>query len=291
MKFLNSLPVTRFKPFSLNIKGRLITWERPVVMAIINVTPDSFYAPSRVNNPVEIARRAERLIAAGADIIDVGAYSTRPGAPDVSPDEELVRLEAGMKAIRSVDRVIPVSVDTFRADIARKAVEEFGADIVNDISGGTYDDAMIDTVASLKVPYVLMHTGGDKTSLHSRPEYGDVTADVLARLSERLAALSLAGVADVVVDPGFGFGKIMEDNYRLLHDLEMFLTLGCPVLVGVSRKSMIYNVLNVGPEDAKIGTAIINTLALERGASILRVHDPEDARHAVALLEKLNIYN
>lgn len=260
-------------------------------MAIINVTPDSFHAPSRAFEPALISRRAEDAIAFGADIIDIGAYSTRPGADDVPVGEELNRLEKGLKAVREVSRDIPVSVDTFRADVARRAVEEFGADIVNDISGGTGDATMFQTVASLGVPYILMHPGGTDGNIHLRPDYRDVTADVLAWLSERLNELSLMGVADVIIDPGFGFGKNVDDNYRLLHDLPLFQTLGCPILVGVSRKTMISKPLAINSEHAGNGTTVINTLALEHGASIVRVHDVEAARQAITLINLTNKYS
>lgn len=252
-------------------------------MGIINVTPDSFYAPSRTPGEESIALRTREMIACGVDIIDIGAFSTRPGADMVSRDEELRRLEAGIRAVRGISTDIPVSVDTFRADVARKAVTELGADIINDISGALFDDAMIRTVADTRAPYILTHTGGTATDLHSTPRYDNVTVDVIAFLSERLAELSLSGAEDVIIDPGFGFGKSVDDNYALFRDLRQFALLGRPVLVGISNKSMIYKPLGITPEEAQNGTTVLNTLALERGVSILRVHDVAAAVQAIAL--------
>lgn len=260
-----------------------MTWERQAVMGIINVTPDSFYAPSRTSDSASTAERTRRLIADGADMIDIGAYSSRPGAVEVSPDEELRRLERGIAAVRSVDADIPVSVDTFRADIAKRAVTELGADIINDISGGKFDERMLQTVVDTHAPYILTHIGGTLESMHSHPAYKDVTADVLMMLSEQLAKLSLAGVSDVIIDPGFGLGKSQADNYQLLSNLEQFKMLGCPLLVGISNKSMIFKPLNIKAEESQNGTTVINTIALERGASILRVHDAAAASQAITL--------
>lgn len=277
------------KPFSLNIRGRLISYERPAVMAIVNATPDSFYASSRNSSAKEIAESVSRAIAEGADIIDVGAYSSRPGADNVSVEEELSRLESALLAVRSVDCSIPVSVDTFRAEVARRCVVEFRADIINDISGGDLDPGMFETVAKLRVPYILMHMRGTPATMQSLTDYpAGVTSGVIAELAPKLERLSLLGVNDVIVDPGFGFAKTMEQNYRLLHDLKAFEMLGRPVLVGISRKSMLTRQLGITPDEALNATTVINTAALERGAAVLRVHDVRAAREAVDLITCLN---
>ena len=278
-----------FKPFTLNLRGELRAFERPLVMGIVNVTPDSFYAGSRVTSEDAVAARVEAMIAAGVDIIDLGAYSSRPGADDVSADDEISRLAYGMKAIRSVSSDVVVSIDTFRADVAREAICSMGANIINDISGGDLDDAMWATVAELRVPYVLMHMRGTPSTMQSMTDYTDVTADVIRDMSVKMRALRLLGVADVIVDPGFGFGKTLEQNFELMRNLELFAqTLEAPVLVGISRKSMITKSLGIGPEDALAGTVALNTIALMRGASIIRVHDVAEAVAAVRMYELSN---
>lgn len=258
-------------------------------MAIINVTPDSFYAGSRSFTSDLIEERVRTAIDEGADMIDVGAYSSRSGADDVSADEELRRLRQGLAAIRNVAPDIPVSIDTFRSDVARSCVTDFGADIINDISGGTLDDRMFETVADLRVPYILMHMRGTPTTMQSMTDYpGGVTAGVIAELAPKIERLALSGVNDVIVDPGFGFAKTLEQNYRMLRDLELFERFGCPVLVGVSRKSMVIRLLDINAAEALNATTVVNTLAIERGASILRVHDVKAAREAVDILTCLN---
>lgn len=272
-----------FKPFSLNLRGRLMVCDRPQVMGIVNVTPDSFFEGSRTLDERSIALRIEKQVADGADFIDIGAYSSRPGAADVSPEEEIARLRTGMKVLRSVDGDIPVSVDTFRADVARVAVEELGADIINDISGGAIDGRMFQTVAELGVPYVLMHMRGTPATMQSLTEYGDVTADVVADLSVKLRQLRLLGVSDVIVDPGFGFSKTTAQNFEMMKNLEIFDALECPLFVGISRKSMITRTLGISSVNALAGTVALNTIALTRGAAILRVHDVLEAVQAVKL--------
>lgn len=277
------------KPFSLNIRGRLIDFARPAVMAIINATPDSFYAASRSETADQIAEAARRAVDEGADIIDLGAYSSRPGADDVSAAVELDRLAHGLEAVRKVAPSIPVSIDTFRAEIAKRCVSEFGADIVNDISGGDMDHEMFDTVASLNVPYVLMHMRGTPASMQTLTEYpAGVTAGVIAELAPKLERLELLGVNDVIIDPGFGFAKTLEQNYRLLRDLEAFEMLGRPVLVGMSRKSMATRLLNITSEEALNATTVLNTVAIQHGAAILRVHDVKAAREAVDIITCLH---
>ncbi len=275
-----------FEPFSLNIHGRLLQIERPQIMGIINVTPDSFYSGSRTPSPHDIQQRVRQMIADGADMIDLGAYSSRPGADDVSPDEELRRLEIGMETLRSVAPDIPVSIDTFRASVARRAIRDLGADIINDISGGSIDPDMLETVADLHVPYILMHMRGTPADMQQHTDYACVTTDVVAELSRTLATLEALGVPDVIIDPGFGFSKTLEQNYRMLHDLEHFRNIfHRPVLVGISRKSMITRALGITPAEALNGTTVLNTIALLKGASILRVHDVRAAREALTLTQ------
>lgn len=276
------------KPFSLNIKGRLVEYTNPVVMGIVNITPDSFFAGSRVTADADIEARAALMVEQGADMLDIGAYSTRPGADFVTAEEEMARLQHGIRAVRrAVGPDIPLSVDTFRADVARACIEEWGADIINDISGGKLDERMFDTVAQLRVPYVLMHTRGTPQTMQSMTDYDNVTADVVSELQRSVWKLEELGVADIIVDPGFGFAKTLEQNYELLAGLPAFETLGKPVLVGISRKSMFTRLLGISADEALLPTAVGNALALERGAAILRVHDVAAACQTVAVVEKM----
>lgn len=268
----------------LNVNGRLLDLSTPRVMGILNLTPDSFYAPSRMETDRAIAARARQIVDEGGDIIDVGAYSSRPGAADVPAGEERDRLRRGLEVIR---REVPdaiVSVDTFRADVARMCVEEYGVAIVNDISAGEMDGDMFPTVARLHVPYVLMHMQGRPQDMQRSPRYDDVVRDVFLYFARKVQRLRDLGVCDVVLDPGFGFGKTLEHNYRLMACLEEFAVFGLPLLVGVSRKSMVYNLLGCGPEDALNGTTVLHTVALQKGASILRVHDVRQAVEAVRVV-------
>ncbi len=272
------------KPFSLNIKGSLREFDSPVVMGILNVTPDSFYAGSHAFDHQAIEHRVQEIIAQGADIIDIGGYSSRPGADEVSEAEEMQRIERGLAIIRDFDKSIPVSVDT----VARRAIEEWGADIVNDISGGMADPAMFDTVAGLRAPYILMHMRGTPKTMQSLTGYNDVTADVVAELSKPLHRLMLKGVADVIIDPGFGFAKTTGQNYELFNNLDKIAELlERPLLVGISRKSMITRICGITPDEALPGTIALNTAAIMKGASIIRVHDVAAARQAVTVLSEL----
>ncbi len=277
-----------FTPFTLNISGKLVKYDKPAVMGIVNVTPDSFYGGSRTFDSDAIKARVEKLVNDGADMIDIGAYSSRPGADDVTPDEELRRIEMGMEQIRRVAPEIPVSVDTFRASVAKESVKNLSVNIINDISGGDLDDKMFETVAELQVPYILMHMRGTPATMQSLTDYGKtgVTASVIQDLAIKVNKLALLGVNDIIVDPGFGFSKTLDQNYELLANLEAFRALECPVLVGVSRKSMITKFLGINSEDALNGTTVINVLALERGTEILRVHDVKAAAEAVKLCYK-----
>lgn len=278
----------KFQPFSLNLKGELVEITRPQVMGILNVTPDSFYSGSRSFDAKAIGLRIDEMIAEGVDIIDLGAYSSRPGADEVSPQEEMNRLEMGMELLRKKSVTAPISIDTFRADVAKFAIESLGADIINDISAGLLDDAMIDTIARLKVPYIAMHMRGTPSTMSSLTNYNDITADVIYELSERINRLTLAGVNDIIIDPGFGFAKTLEQNYELLRNLELLHELGYPLLVGISRKSMIYKALDTTPQDALNGTTVLNTMALQAGAAILRVHDVKAAHEAIKLTQLTN---
>lgn len=272
---------------SINLAGNLVQLDKPLVMGILNVTPDSFYPASRTEGDAEIAARAKQIIDEGGSIIDIGAYSSRPGADDVPPEEEMRRLAHALRIIRQAVGDAVCSVDTFRADVARMCVEEYGVAMVNDISGGELDGAMFDTVARLKVPYVLMHMKGTPKDMQHDPAYEDVLGEVMQYLAGKVATLNDKGVSDIVIDPGFGFGKTLDDNYHLMAHLDLFKELGCPLLVGVSRKSMICKLLGITADDALNGTTALDTFALMKGADILRVHDVRQAVEAVEITSKL----
>ena len=269
--------------FTLNLRGRLVSLDRPMVMGILNLTPDSFYAASRQQTEDEIRRRVRRMTAEGADIIDVGACSSRPGAESADGGEELQRIGRGLRIVREEAPRAVVSVDTWRADVARMAVEEAGADMVNDISGGTLDDAMFATVARMGVPYVLTHMRGTPQTMQTVAVYDDVARDVLRFLQERIDCLHELGVCDIIADPGFGFAKTLGHNYALMARLADFAALDAPLLVGVSRKSMIYRLLGTTPEAALNGTTALHMAALAAGAHILRVHDVREAVECVRI--------
>ena len=268
----------KFCRYTLTIKGEKRAIVKPWVMGILNVTPDSFYSGSRMGvDEMRIGERVEEILKEGGDIIDIGAYSTRPNADDISPEEEYSRLKIGLNVIKNIDANAIVSVDTFRADVARRCVEEFGVDIVNDVSGGTLDDEMFATVANLKVPYILMHMRGTPATMQQLTEYNDVTRDVIGDLHKKKCALNDLGIDDVIIDPGFGFSKTVEQNFEMLNRLEDFKQLDAPLLVGVSRKSMIFRTLGCTPVESLNGTTVINTISLLKGAHILRVHDVKEA--------------
>lgn len=273
--------------YTLNLRGKLVDLQRPWVMGILNVTPDSFYADSRtpMAEPKRIAERVEKMLREGVDIIDVGAYSSRPGADDISPLEEMKRLEVALAVVRNVAPEVYVSVDTFRADVARQCVEHFGVDVINDISGGVLDKSMPKVVAKLGVPYIVMHMQGNPETMQQSPAYDDVVAEVLEFLARQQQRFFEAGGKDVIIDPGFGFGKTLLHNYRLMDRLEDFHELQAPILVGVSRKSMIYKLLETNAEESLNGSTVLHTLALMKGAHLLRVHDVKAAVEARSLLE------
>lgn len=265
---------------TLNLRGRLLELREPQIMGILNVTPDSFFSESRTPDEEHIAQRVKQMMNDGADMIDIGGYSSRSGANDVSTEEEMNRLRRGLRIIRKLYPDVPVSVDTFRADVARMCIEEEGADIINDISGGMMDRQMFRTVAQLHVPYIMMHMQGTPDSMQLAPHYDNLRQEVMLYFAERIDRLCQMGVKDIIVDPGFGFGKTMEHNYELMAHLEDFHVFGLPLLVGISRKSMIYKLLGGTPQTSLNGTTVLNTIALTKGAHILRVHDVKEAAEA-----------
>ena len=271
----------------ININGRLKDLSQPQVMGILNVTPDSFFAGSRKQSEADIVERVHQIVNEGGSIIDIGAYSSRPNAADVSSEEEMRRLRFGLDIIR---REIPdaiVSVDTFRADVARMCAEEYGVALINDISAGDMDADMFSVVARLGIPYIIMHMQGTPQTMQEHPHYANVVKDVLFYFSEKVQRLRDLGVKDIILDPGFGFGKTLAHNYALLNQLEEFSVFGLPVLVGVSRKSMIYKLLGGGPEEALNGTTAVHAIALMKGAAILRVHDVKAASEAVKIVSAM----
>jgi dihydropteroate synthase len=274
------------KPRYINAGGKLIDLDTPKVMGILNITPDSFYKGSRYTSDSEILLTATTMLNEGAAILDVGGYSSRPGALVISEDEESGRV---LRAIKLISLELPeaiISVDTFRASIARKAIEECGAHIINDISGGDGDKAMFGIVEKLNVPYIIMHMRGEPLTMQDNPEYDDVVAEILKWFGSRIYRLRSAGVKDIIIDPGFGFGKTSDHNFEMLKRLREFSVTGLPVMVGVSRKSMIWKTLGVDPGDALNGTTAINSFALANGADILRVHDVKEAVECVKLFVK-----
>lgn len=264
----------------------MLSLATPRVMGILNVTPDSFYDGSRCPEKAEITERVHTIVREGADIIDIGGYSSRPHAADISPDEEMRRLSVGLEIIRKHYPDAFVSVDTFRAEVARRCVEEYGVQIINDISGGELDHKMFETAADLHVPYILMHMRGTPDTMMSLTDYDNLIGNMLYYFSERIARLESLGVNDIIIDPGFGFSKTLDDNYLLMKHLDEFARIGLPLLVGVSRKSMIYKYFGTTPAESLNGTTALNVLALLGGANILRVHDVREAVEAVRIVCK-----
>lgn len=276
------------KPVFINAGGKLLDLETPKVMGILNITTDSFYKGSRYYTDEDIVKAATRMIDDGADILDVGGYSSRPGAKDISKDEESSRV---LKAIKLINRELPhaiISIDTFRSEIASEAILECGAHIINDISGGDADSRMFPLVEKLNVPYIIMHMQGDPRTMQNNPVYDDVVADILRWFGERIVKLQSAGVKDIIIDPGFGFGKTASHNFEILGRLNEFSVAGLPVAVGLSRKSMIWKTLGITADEALNGTTVLNTIALSNGADILRVHDVKEAFQAVKLFKKIS---
>ena len=274
--------------FTLNCKGRLLVVDKPLVMGIINVTPDSFYSGSRHQGNDAVLRQAEQMLKDGAAILDIGGQSTRPGSEKSSADKELQRVIAPIELLYKNFPETFISIDTYYSKVAANAVEA-GAVMVNDISAGSIDVAMINTVAKLKVPYVLMHMQGIPQTMQEQPEYESVTKEVLDFLIKKVNELRLSGIIDILVDPGFGFGKTIAHNFELLRNLSVFGILKCPVLLGISRKSTIYKTLDITVNDSLNGTTVLNTIGLMNGATVLRVHDVKEAVEAVKLYMSYNL--
>ena len=271
----------------INVNGSLLDLSGPCVMGILNITPDSFYAGSRMQTEAEIAARAQQILDEGAGIIDIGAYSSRPNAENVSPREEMERLRMGLEILRKTQPGAVISVDTFRADVARMCVEEYGVAIINDIAAGEMDMDMFRTVAELNVPYIMMHMQGTPQSMQQHPHYDNLLKEVFLYFAQKVQQLRDLGMKDIILDPGFGFGKTVEHNYELLAHLEEFRVFELPLLVGVSRKSMIYRLLGNTPQDALNGTTVLDTICLLKGADILRVHDVREAVETVKIVEAM----
>jgi len=272
---------------TINVGGNLIDLTIPAIMGVINVTPDSFYDGGSIESEKQLLEKAEKMINEGARILDIGAVSTRPGAEMISTKDELARLLPAVAAIRNSFPDIFISVDTFRSWVAVRVIDEIGPIIVNDISGGQLDSKMFDTIGKLKVPYILSHIKGTPQNMQVNPEYDDVIKEISGFLSEKVRILTKCGVTDVIIDPGFGFGKNIKHNYELLNRLDSFKVFQLPLLVGISRKSMIWKILETNPEGALNGTTVLNTLALLGGADIIRVHDVKEAMDAVVLLQAI----
>ena len=274
-------------PLYINVNGKLMDLTEPQVMGILNVTPDSFYAGSRGVTERYILDRLYQCIDEGASIVDIGAYSSRPGADDVSMEEEMNRLRTALELIRQHRPQTVVSVDTFRADVAKMCVEEYGAAIINDISAGQMDKDMFTTIARLGVPYIIMHMKGTPQTMQNAPQYEHFLKEIFYYFSEKVQKLRDLGVKDIIIDPGFGFAKTLDHNYELMNHLEEFRLFELPLLVGISRKSMIYKLLGTTPDEALNGTTALNTIALLKGAHILRVHDVKAATEAVRIVQKM----
>jgi len=275
------------KKTTLNCKGKILNLQHPIVMGILNLTPDSFFDGGKYMSKLNVIKRVEQMLSEGASIIDIGAISTKPKADIVSQEEELSRLIPVLNEILNSFPNIIISIDTFRSQVAKIAINE-GAAMINDISGGDMDEKMFETIARLNIPYVMMHMQGTPQTMQENPVYNDATKDIIFILSQKVDKLKQLGVNDIIIDPGFGFGKTLEHNYQLLKNLKCFDFFELPILVGISRKSMINKVLNIKPEEALNGTSILNTVALMNGANILRVHDVKEAIEVIKLVEVLN---
>ena len=275
---------------TIDCKGKLLDLSSPVVAGILNITPDSFYDGGKYTDESHILSKTEEIINEGAKILDIGAYSSRPGADHISEDEELKRMIPALKLIRNNFADLIISVDTFRSEIAEYAVKEFNADIINDISGGNYDDMMFKTIARLQVPYVLMHMKGSPQSMQDDPIYDDPVKELLKFFTDKLKTAKDIGINDLIIDPGFGFGKTTDQNYELLKYADRLKIFDCPILIGVSRKSMIFKLLKETPDNVLPATIALNMAALEKGANILRVHDVKEAVQTVSVFNKLNSF-
>lgn len=275
-----------FNPLQLNLNNKLIDLSTPIVMGIINVTPDSFFKGNRFTSDKGILECVDTILMEGGSIIDIGGYSTRPKAEIISQDEEIRRVSDALEIILKKHPEVLISVDTFRSSVVREVVKNFRVTMINDIGGGTLDNLMFETIADLNVAYVLMHTRGTPQTMQNKTQYEDVVSDVIHFLEKRVAQLRILGVKDVIVDPGFGFAKTLEQNFKILNKLSYLKELNVPILAGVSRKSMIYKLLNTDADGALNGTTATNMLALFGGANILRVHDVKEARQTIAIYQQ-----
>jgi dihydropteroate synthase len=270
---------------TLNIRGRLLDLSTPIVMGILNITTDSFYSQSRISTESELVDKAGRMIHEGAGMIDIGGYSTRPGALEIGVQEEGDRIESAVEPLNKFFPDLVISVDTFRANVAERGIKK-GAHIINDVAGGNLDPEMFDVVATLKVPYILMHMRGTPQTMNKLTTYNQLVPDILVDLQGKISQLRQKGVTDIVIDPGFGFAKTIPQNFELMKHLAEFGLLGYPVLAGISRKTTIYKTLDISADEALNGTSVLNTLALQQGASILRVHDVKPAVEVVKLWQQ-----
>ena len=271
----------------INVNGQLMDLSQPRVMGILNITPDSFYADSRKQTEKDIIARIHQILDEGGDFIDIGAYSSRPDASDVSPKEEMERLKYGLEILRNECPEAVVSVDTFRADVAKMCVEEYGVALINDIAAGQMDPEMFSTIAQLKVPYIMMHMQATPQNMQKNPHYDNPVKEIILYFAEKIEKLRASGVKDLIIDPGFGFGKTLAHNYEILDKLEELQMFQLPILIGVSRKSLVYKLLGGGPEDALNGTTALHAIALMKGARILRVHDVKAATETVRIFQAL----
>lgn len=272
---------------TINIRGNLINFSIPKIMGILNITPDSFYDGGKYNSDIKALKHVEKMIDSGADIIDIGGYSSRPGAFEVNVIDELNRVIPHIKLIKDKFPRTIISIDTFRSEVAAEAINS-GADIVNDISAGNLDPLMFKTVSKYKVPYILMHLRGNPSNMMSKTNYDDVTSDVCKYFSERISKAKSEGINDIIIDPGFGFSKTLKQNYELLNNLDFLKQIQKPILVGISRKSMIYKLLSTTPEKALNGTTVLHSISLIKGANILRTHDVLEAAECIKIVEQLN---
>ena len=272
---------------TISLREKLMDFSVPKIMGILNITPDSFYDGGRYNSKDKIQKQIEKMIISGADIIDVGGYSSRPGAKDISIEDELNRVIPAIEIIKQKFPKTIISIDTFRSRVASEAIIS-GADIVNDISGGNLDSNMFETVSKHKVPYILMHMRGNPENMMSKTNYENLTKDVCKYFSQRIDKAKSCGINDIIIDPGFGFSKTTQQNYELLNNLEFFKEFQIPIIIGVSRKSMIYKTLNTTPEKALNGSSVLHTIGLMKGANILRTHDVKEAVECVKIVSQLN---
>lgn len=275
---------------TINVNGQLLDLSTPKVMGILNLTPDSFYKDSRMLTAEQISQKVIQMLAEGADFLDVGAYSSRPGAVDLPIEEEKRRLSEGLAILRKEAPKAIVSIDTFRADVAKMCIEEFGAAMVNDISGGELDSKMFSTISCARIPYIIMHMQGTPQNMQQAPQYENVLKEVMLSFAKKVRKLHEMNVNDIIIDPGFGFGKTQAHNFELLAHLNEFDIFQLPILVGLSRKSMIYKTLDITPQDALNGTTVLHTIALSKGANILRVHDVKEAVEAIKLWQTVKIF-